>query len=92
MGPPHVTLKIRLEGKETEVIEWEKEADELEVQEVRERVYPEKNTARIYQAFLEAREGKEGKEWEKVREKYPDFGDALATHKLLERIRVAAGF
>ncbi len=89
MGPPHVTLKIRLEGKETEIIEWEKEADELEVREVREMVYPGKNTARLYQAFLEAREGKEG---EKAREKYPDFGDALATHKLLERIREAAGF
>ncbi len=71
------------------MVEWEKEADDFEVQEVRERVYPGKNTARQYQAFIEAREGKEG---EKAREKYPDFGDALATHRLLERIRVAAGF
>ncbi len=78
MGPS-ATIKARLgRDSEVETVEWEPK-EGVEGKEI--GGFPGGNTQRLYEAF--AGEGRDGE--------FATFGQALETHKLLDRIRSAAG-
>jgi predicted dehydrogenase len=84
--PPGIMLRVKIGDEETRVVDWKGEADRVEVESVRERVFPGRNTARAWEAFAAVRIG------EDMRERYPDFADGVLVHELLERIKGAAGW
>ncbi|KAE8451058.1 hypothetical protein EG329_004730 [Mollisiaceae sp. DMI_Dod_QoI] len=80
MGPPGTVLKVRLgREKEVEVVDFENVVGEE--QAVKKMNFPGVNTARLYQAFVDGK-----------MEVFPDFKDAVKTHRLLDWIRREAGW
>lgn len=84
-SPPGTTLRLKIGDGKTENVDWEGEAQEMK--EVTERVFPGVNTARAWEAFAAVQRGDEG-----VRDRYPDFADAVLVHGCLDMIKKSAGW
>ena len=79
------TTQIKVLKADTGLVEevpWEDAVDEW-----KDLPLPARNIARLYEAFADGRDGKDGKE-----EWYPDLEHALGTHELIEAMYKENGF
>jgi hypothetical protein len=76
---PGAVLKLRVGKAAAEVVE----INGNDREEVNAGAVSGRNTARQYEAFLQGEEG---------RDRFPDFRDAVRTHKALDWIRNEAGW
>lgn len=74
-----ITLKLHVRDAAEEIVELDTD-DEEALEGFSKMGW---NTARVYEAFLRGKAGKD---------RVADFAEALKTHELLEQIRAAAGW